>query len=436
MSYLLNLVYVALLLICSPWLLWQAVTKRKYREGWGVKLLGLAPVRGGNRPCVWLHGVSVGEVNLLATLIEELARKQPTWQCVVSTTTMTGYAVALRKYPQCAVFYCPLDLSWAVRRAMRRVRPTLLVLAELELWPNLVLAAREHGARVAVINGRLSEKSLAGYQRIKPLVAWLLRQIDLVAVQDELYAQRFLALGAVAERLHVTGSMKYDGAATERDNPRTRRLAELAGFVAGDTVLLAGSTQQGEEAAALAAWQSLAPDYPNLRLVLVPRHPERFDEVGQLLERSGVRWQCRSRLEREGVDKAARVLLVDAVGELGAWWGAAHIGFVGGSLNQRGGQNMIEPAAYGVATCFGPHTHNFRDVVSALLGAEAAVVVADASELKRFVERCLREPQWAAAIGRRGAAFVRTQLGATARTVELLERMVSADAPRQPRRAA
>ncbi|GAH85660.1 unnamed protein product, partial [marine sediment metagenome] len=252
-----------------------------------------------DKACVWLHAVSVGEVNLLAMLIDEIARRKPDWQCVVSTTTMTGMALAKRKYPELSVFYCPLDFSWAVRTAARRIRPRALVLAELELWPNLVKAVRESGGRVAVINGRLSEHSFRGYRRVRPLAKRLLGKVDVVAVQDETYAERFRRLGARAEVVHVTGSMKYDGAETDRGNPTTRRLARLAGFADEDVVFLAGSTQEPEEAYCLTAYQALRRDWPRLRLVIVPRHPDRFEVVARLLEESDLVWQRRSQLENQ-----------------------------------------------------------------------------------------------------------------------------------------
>ncbi len=283
--------------------------------------------------------------------------------------------------------------------------------------------------RVAVINGRLSEHSFAGYRRIRPLAAALLRQIDLLAVQDAAYAERFLALGADPRSLFVTGSMKYDGAAIDRRNPATRRLAALAGLDADDVVLLAGSTQEPEEAVVLEVFRRLQPSWPKLRLVLVPRHPDRFEVAARLLDAAGVAWQRRSALERTGPNPAARVLLVDAVGELGAWWGIAQVAFVGGSLGDRGGQNMIEPAAYGAAVCFGPNTRNFRDIVAAMLSRDAAVVVADGDDLARFVRRCLEEPAYAAALGQRAQNLVLEQLGATGRTWELLSALVDKEQP-------
>lgn len=424
MPYLLNLFYVLLILAALPWLVYQAIRKGKYREGFAAKFLGHVPRRTSAKTCLWLHAVSVGEVNLLAPLLREIAASQPDWECVVSTTTVTGMALAKKKYPHLAVFYCPLDFSWAVRTAMRRVRPDVLVLAELELWPNLIRAAKEHGARVAVVNGRLSEHSFRGYQRLRRWVRRLLAQLDLIAVQDETYAERFRSLGAPPEAIQVTGSMKYDGAQCDRANPATVRLGRLAGFTPEDIIFLAGSTQEPEEAMCLEAYRALAPRWPQLRLVLVPRHADRFDAVARLLERSGVPWQRRSRLDLDGPNPAARILLVDAVGELGAWWGTAQIAFVGGSLGRRGGQNMIEPAAYGVAVCFGPNTWNFRDIVAAMLARQAAVVVSDQAELTAFVRRSLEDPQWAVAMGDRARALVQTQLGATRRTFEMVAGLV------------
>jgi 3-deoxy-D-manno-octulosonic-acid transferase len=458
-SWLLNIVYLSALIVCAPWVLWAMLRKGKYREGYAQKLLGLAPRRDNFGTCVWFHAVSVGEVNLLATLLRKLRWARPDWECVVSTTSRAGYELALKKYPHLSVFYCPLDFSWAVRTAIRRVRPTLLVLAELELWPNLILAAKAEGARVAIVNGRMSDKSFPGYLRIRPLVARLLRQLDLYAVQNDESAARFKALGAPPDRIHVTGSLKYDGAETNRGNPRTLALRKLASIADDDIVFLAGSTQEPEEQLAIDIYRRLAADHPRLRLVIVPRHPERFDAVANVLQASALPWQRSSELAIQppalpGVlplitttqgqytstarnarkppaepEAVAPILLVDTVGELGAWWGTATIAFVGGSFGDRGGQNMIEPMAYGAAVSFGPNTWNFRDVVAVLLDTDAAVVVRDGQELEAFVRRCLEEPQFAETLGDRARQLVRSQLGATERTRLLLEELMSE--PRQ-----
>jgi len=425
MAYLLNLVYLLLLVVCSPWLVCAAVRKGKYREGFGAKLLGRVPIRQGSERCVWLHAVSVGEVNLLGPLLVQLEQQHPDWVYVISTTTKTGFELAKKKYAPRTVFYCPFDFSWAVRTAMKRIRPNLLVLAELELWPNLIWAAKKHGAKVAVVNGRLSDRSFRGYRRIRPLVARLLQSLDSIASQNDEYADRFCQLGARPDTVQRTGSIKFDGAQTDRDNPKTRQLADLAGIRPDDIVFLAGSTQEPEEQLVLDVYRGLVPACPQLRLIITPRHPERFQEVAELLERSGVAWQRRSRLEESGGDPQARVLLVDAIGELGAWWGTARIAFVGGSMGTRGGQNMIEPAAYGAAVSFGPHTSNFRDVVALMLQREAAVVVADREQLAAFVRRCLAEPAFADELGQRARQLVLEQLGAADKTCRLLQSLMS-----------
>jgi 3-deoxy-D-manno-octulosonic-acid transferase len=453
-SWLLNVVYLALLAVSAPWIVWQAVRTGKYRDGYREKLLGLVPRRAGDATCVWIHAVSVGEVNLVATLLCELRSAHPDWQFVVSTTSRAGFELARKKYADLSVFYCPLDLSWAVRTAMRRVRPTLMLLAELELWPNLIAVAKQHGARVAILNGRLSDHSFPRYRRIRPFVRRVLERIDLVAAQNEESAARFRALGAPAERVHATGSLKYDGAPTDRRNPRTLALRNVAGFDDDDIIFLAGSTQEPEEQIAIEIFRRLSATHPRLRLVIVPRHPERFNEVTRLLDASGLVWSRRTELASQppappGVidskstapridlnshlkppakpGAAGRILLVDTIGELSAWWGTASIAFVGGSFGSRGGQNMIEPAAYGAAVSFGPNTWNFRDIVTSLMAADAVAVVQDAPALEAFVRRCLEDPAYATALGARAQQLVKSQLGATARTIALIETLFPAE---------
>lgn len=426
MAYLLNVVYAVLLFFAAPWLIYQAVYRGKYRQGFAAKLLGRIPRREGRLPCVWFHAVSVGEVHLLEPLISEIARRAGNWQCVVSTTTMTGFDAARRKYPDLSVFYCPLDFSWAVRTAMKRVRPNVLVLTELELWPNLIAAAKAADAQVAIVNGRLSEHSYRGYRRIRWALRTTMRRLDLVGAQNAAYAQRFRALGARAGIVRVTGSLKYDGARTDRQNAVTQSLCEVAGIKPDDLVFLAGSTQDPEEGVALDVYRRLRNEHPRMRLVLVPRHPHRFDGVAHILKASGEPFIRRTDLTEGAKPDEARVLLVDTVGELSHWWARTDVAFVGGSLGKRGGQNMIEPAAYGAAVCFGPNTRNFRDVVEALLTHEAAVVVHDADDLTAFVRRCLEDAAYRDGLGHRAATFVSGQLGAAARTFELLKRLMQA----------
>lgn len=457
LSWLLDLVYVALLLAISPLLVFRAITQGKYRSGWNQKLWGLVPQRSAVRPCVWLHAVSVGEVIQLQSVLEGLIGRHPQYDYVISTTTVTGYEVARKRFPQHHVIYFPLDFSWAVRRALRRINPISVVLVELELWPNFILAASNRHIPVMLINGRISEHSFKGYRRIRPLMTALLRRLTVCAVQNEVYRDRLLQLGAAPAQVHVTGSIKFDRIETDRGNAKTRQLAQAFGLIlpdrgargawrvagtdaaAGGTksrhppratrhpiVFIAGSTQAPEEQFAIESYLALREKHPSVRLLLVPRHRERFEEVAQLVQETYrlplVRRSCPlAGAAPEESPCQPPVLLLDTLGELSACWGLADVAFVGGSLTNRGGQNMIEPAGYGAAVLFGPNTHNFRDVVDALLSHDAAMVVANAADLTQKLDAFLSNPELAAACGARAQKMVLLQRGATERTLNLLD---------------
>ncbi|MCL2305301.1 MAG: 3-deoxy-D-manno-octulosonic acid transferase, partial [Planctomycetaceae bacterium] len=351
-SWFLNVAYVGLLVIFSPIILYRAVAHGKYRQGFRQKFLGLVPelpqLQAPKRR-IWFHAVSVGEINLLRPLLAMIREERPDWECVVSTTSLTGMQLAKRLYAaDHKVFYCPLDFSWAVFTAIRRIRPNMLVLAEQEIWPNLFYAAKKHGVKLALINGRFGESGYRRYKRFRLFFRPILRMLDVIAVQSETYAGWFHSVGAYGDTIEITGSMKFDGAQTDRNNPKTVQLANLAGInVDSEIVFLAGSTQEPEEEYALDAFEKLKDSWPQLKLILVPRHPERFEAVANLLESRGVDWMRRTQLDSQPDKKGKRVLLVDCVGELGAWWGVSKIAFVGGSMGSRGGQNMLEPAAFG-----------------------------------------------------------------------------------------
>ncbi|MFM7411711.1 MAG: 3-deoxy-D-manno-octulosonic acid transferase [Planctomycetota bacterium] len=431
---LLDVVYLLAAVLALPWVLWRRVSGGRPVAAPATRFTGdvsVAPKPAGAHR-IWLHGVSVGEVQLLAVLAADLRRQAEAMRrpldCVISSSTTTGLEVAAARFGADRSFPCPLDFTWAVDRVLDRVQPDGLVLGELELWPNLVARVRRRGIPIVVANGRMSEKSAAGYSRIRPVVRRMLGAVSLVVARSPADADRFAALGA--REVAVTGSMKFDGVLGDRHDAGVERLRRLAGFTADDLVFLAGSTQAPEERLAAETFLALRDRHPRLRLVIVPRHVERSAEIGRLLDTLGLAWQARSRLEADGPDPRARVLLVDATGELAWWWGTAAIAFVGGSLDgKRGGQNMLEPAAYGAAVSFGPHTWNFKDEVARLRGADAAVVVADGREMQAFVARCLDEPAFAAALGGRAAAFVASQRGATATTARLiLDRLPAAPA--------
>ena len=433
MLWILNFAYAALLLAVSPVLLYRRWMLGKYRDGWAEKLWGQLPERSDPNPCLWLHAVSVGEVLQLRPMMKLLATQRPDWDFVITTTTRTGLDVAKKEYPQHTVCYFPLDFSWATRRAIARIKPSAIVLVELELWPNFVLTAKRLGIPLALINGRVSENSFRGYRRIRPLIARLLSGFDLLAAQNNEYSDRLLALGAPRDRLHITGSIKFDGVRPDRSNPKTSELREFFGIRPEEKVFIAGSTQAPEEAFALDTWQTLRSEFPNLRLILVPRHKERFEEVAALVASRGLPLLRRS---TGRVPDPEQVLLLDTLGELGACWGLADIAFVGGSLTQRGGQNMLEPAAYGAAVLFGPNTCNFRDIVEQLLARDAARVVRSDKELTSVVRELLKSPTTAQELGARAKSFVASQQGAAARTVELLLSLPFNDSTSMPNRRA
>jgi 3-deoxy-D-manno-octulosonic-acid transferase len=427
MRFLLDAFYLLALLVLSPWLVWKALTTGKYRRGLRSKLLGLSalpPPHGG--PIAWFHGVSVGEVHLLRQVVAAFRRRYPDWRCVLSTTTDTGFEEARRCFPDLSVFFFPFDFSWAVRRALRAVSPALVVLAEGELWPNFLLAAKAFGVPVAVVNGRMSPRSFRRYRRLGPLAGWLLGHLDLMVMQNEEYAACVRGLGVPPYRIKVTGSVKFDGATMDRHNPATEELRRRLHVADGDLVWVAGSTQAPEEDLALGIYRRALVAHPNLRLFLVPRQRERFDEVAHLLQRSGVPFARRS---AESTERAP-VVLVDTIGELGALWGLADVAFVGGSLDgRRGGQNMIEPAAYGSAVVFGPHVWNFRDTATRLVEAGAAWQVSDGADLEDAVRKLLADAGQRERLGRAARAFVLAQQGATEQTVTLLGEM-TAERPR------
>jgi 3-deoxy-D-manno-octulosonic-acid transferase len=433
MSWLLNAVYLCVMIALFPWLLYKAITTGKYRHGLRAKATGNIAVDGRPRPNVpvcWFHGVSVGEIHLLRQVVAAFRQRHPDWDCVISTTTDTGLEEARKHFGDLPVFSWPLDFSWAVARALDQVQPSLVVLAEGELWPNFLLAARRRGVPVAVINGRMSPRSSRRYRRLGVLSRLLLKLVDRFAVQTEEYAANLVALGVPAERVHVTGSVKYDGVTTDPRQPRTEALRRLLDVRFGDLVWVAGSTQAPEEQIVLQIYRRLMAQQPNLRLFIVPRQRERFDEVAGILKSSGLPFVRRSSLsdnaENSGLTHPARrVVLVDTIGELGALWGLADLAFVGGSLDgKRGGQNMIEPAACGAAVLFGPHVWNFQETARRLLEADAAIQVDDAAELEQVIRRLLPDRPARQRLGDSARQLVQQQQGATGRTIALLDQLI------------
>jgi len=411
----------------SPIALWRLMFAPKGQRVSMRERMGRVPRRrASSRPLVWIHGVSVGEVKAASNFVAELRRTRPDLDLVISTTTPNGRLVAQQEYPDLQVVTYPLDLAYFPARALSRLQPCCVLLMELEIWPNFLQAARKRDIPVAVINGRISERTFKGYR----MARGLLPQLDLISrycVQDEAYRRRLLELGVESSRIFVTGNMKYDSVVMGHHADAAR---ELRPWLApsDERVLVAGSTHDDEEAAVLdAVAAARAGSGAKVRVVLVPRHPERSAGVCELVAARGlraVRWSAASAaLLPLGAED---VVVVDTIGQLQRFYGACDVAFVGGSLVPHGGQNMLEPAAQQRAVVFGPHTANFRRDVELLLAADAVVQVGDRQSFAVALERLLTDPQRGREYGDRALRVIEQNQGATRRTLELVEDFVGA----------
>lgn len=420
-----NLMLLAVLVVGAPWWLFRLATTEKYREGLWERLGRVRALAGVSaRPLIWVHAVSVGEVLAVSRLIKELDVARPDCFVAISTTTRTGQALAQERFGVGRVFYCPLDLPWAVRAYLNALRPQMLVLAETEFWPNLLSGCFRRGIPVAVVNARVSDRSWPRYRRLRWLWRPFLERLSRVLAQSEMDAERLKAIGCAPQRVSVTGNLKFDVRVAE-EAEATRILKALKG---DSRLVMAGSTLDGEEAALLETWSQLLAVDPRLVLVLAPRHPERFGGVAGLLEKSGMIWRRRSEWRGQAVDapeplKPGQIVLLDTIGELASVYSLATIAFVGGSLVAAGGHNPLEPAQYGVPIVMGPHYANFRAIVDDLRGHDA-MRIAPKEELARALIELLCDRTAAEAMGERAKQVFERQAGATERCVEALRELL------------
>ncbi len=419
MTLLLDAVYVLLALLASPYILFRMARSRRWRAGLAQRL-GFIPPRSGGKPCVWIHAVSVGEVSASRTLIDAILKEHPEWDLRISTTTDTGQKLAVEQYGAERCFYFPLDFSGAVRRAFRRVRPDVIVLVELEVWPNFVRVARARNVMVAIMNGRMREKWVRVYRRLGFLLRPLLDPAgpNLFCVQNETYRDRFVRAGFPAGKVRVTGTMKYDAVRMEADSAKLEPVRAALGLAAGERVWIASCTWPGEEEICLRVHKLLQQQVPALRLVIAPRHIERADDVARTIAQAGC--EVRRRSAEGGPGGPAAIGLLDSVGELGYLYGLAEFVFMGKSLTARGGHNVLEPAALGAVPVFGPLTDNFQEETQLLLDAGAAERVADESALAETLLRLLREPGVRQERARKGRAAVLERRGASRRHMDVL----------------
>jgi 3-deoxy-D-manno-octulosonic-acid transferase len=418
------------LAISTPWWLLEMLRHGKYRTGLGERL-GRVPDRvlsDRSADAIWIHAVSVGEVLAISRVVQELKARLPGWRIVVSTTTDTGQKLARERFGANSVFYVPLDLPFAVRAYLQALRPRLLILAESEFWPNLLYWARRSGAGVAVVNARVSDRSLAGYLRIRKPLARVLENVQLFLAQSDEDARRLVQMGAEAGRVQVSGNLKF-----EVKPPATSGLvAQFAAALKQDEirpVLVAGSTLEGEEAMLLETFRQVLAQHSNALLVLAPRHPQRFEPVASLLAASGIGYQRSSQWDGQA-PIAGGVFLLDSIGELASLYEFADLAFIGGSLVPRGGHNVLEAAQFGAPILVGPHTENFRDIIETFRKADALRVVTPQS-LTSTVLQFLESQDERAVLGRRAFDVLRSGQGATERTVYALLDLLpeSAQAP-------
>ncbi len=375
------------------------------------------------RPRIWIHASSVGEIEAIRSVAHGLQRDLEGARIVVTTMTPTGRDAARRRIPGAEVCaLAPLDCPAVVRRFLRRVQPHLLIVVETELWPNYFIEAKRAGARVAIVNGRMSKRSAARYRRARRLFAPALNAADLILAQTADDARRYARIGVARDRVVVTGNTKFD---LERAGEETALRPDLEAFVAGRRILVAGSTAKGEEAVVLDAWRRLSESFPELTLVIAPRHPARAPEVEELLNGASVPFARASQIQNSPT--TARVLLLDTMGELRAMYTHATVAFVGGSLFAgRGGQNVGEPAAVSVPVLFGPYHENQLQMASALVAAGAGAVVRDAGELADACARWLADERARAAAGELAHATAHKAAGGARTTLHHLRRLALA----------
>ncbi|MDR3773825.1 MAG: 3-deoxy-D-manno-octulosonic acid transferase [Terracidiphilus sp.] len=420
-----NLALLAALILGAPWWLLRMATAQKYREGLLERLGRVRPLIGqGSRPLIWVHAVSVGEVLAVSRLVKTLDAALPDYFVAVSTTTRTGQALARERFGATRVFYCPLDLPWAVRSYLNVLQPRLLVLAETEFWPNLLSACFRRGIPVAVVNARVSDRSLPRYRSLRTLGWPLLSRLSRVLAQTGIDADRLKAIGCSPQVVSVAGNLKFDvRAAGEAD--ATRQLKALAPNL---RLIVAGSTLEGEESTLLEAWPTLLEADLHLVMVLAPRHPERFKAVAALLDKSGVRWVRRSDWSSQPVGALqpiapGQIVLLDTIGELASVYSLAAAAFVGGSIVPAGGHNPLEPAQFAVPIVMGPHYANFRAITQDLL-AHDAIRIAAKEDLAAVLLELLEDRTAAKAMAERARRVFEQQAGATGRCVEALRKLL------------
>jgi 3-deoxy-D-manno-octulosonic-acid transferase len=417
------LTLVAFVLV-SPYFLYQAIRYKKYIGSLGQRL-GYLPVslNVDGEESIWIHAVSVGEALTARALAADLKERYPRLRLYLSTTTIAGQHVARRSLQHVdAVFYFPFDWAFIVKRTLNIVRPRLFVMMETEIWPNLLRLCRARGVRTVLINGRISSRSYPRYRLIRPFFRRVLADVDRFCMQSDESARRIVELGADQPKVTVTGSLKFDSlempAVVSHGKPRERVLRFFR-LSPNRIVLVAGSTVRGEEPAVLKAFSRLKGASPSALAILAPRQPERFGEVERLAREAGFVTARRSDLPID-TEPRADVVVLDTIGELAQLYQVATVVFVGGSLVDHGGHNILEPAVFGKPILFGPHMQNFKEIVDAFVGNDAAVQVGSERELEQAMVSLATDPVRRAKLGAAARALVEANRGAKDKTLAVI----------------
>jgi 3-deoxy-D-manno-octulosonic-acid transferase len=416
-----RILYTLLLYLLVPLVLlrlaWRGLRAPAYWRRWPERFGFIEPPPGER--VIWIHAVSVGEVQAAVPLVRALLEKYPAYSLLLTTVTPTGSARVTALFgEEVAHVYAPYDLPGVVQRFFQRARPQLAIVMETELWPNLFHACRTRQVPLLLVNARLSARSVAGYRRVKPLVAQTLENVTEIAAQGEADAARFVQLGAPPERITVSGNLKFE----QRIPPG---LLERAAVLRRDwgtdrPVWVAASTHEGEDEQLLEVFKKLRESFAKCLLVLVPRHPERFAAVAELCRQHGLNIVLRS--ERRPCESDTQVFVGDSMGELPLFLAAADVAFVGGSLVPHGGHNLLEPAALGVPVASGPHMFNFTEICELMLQAGACEVVGNGDELAATLGRWLADENERHRVGERGRQVVEKNRGALQTVLTMIDR--------------
>src|SRR5215510_10473042 len=412
------------LFVLIPHFLFQALVHGKYIAGLRQRLGSVPPVNG--KPVIWLHCVSVGETQAARPLAQRLQQQFPHHALVVSTITRTGQNLARDVFRTQAksVFYFPFDWRWTARRALKAVNPYAVLIMETELWPNFLRECKARQIPVALVNGRISRQSFRRYKLITFFLRRVLASLSIAVMQSEIDAERLGALGMPKERLFTAGNLKFDAEVAGGLTNKTEEIRTRFGLNTGAPLILAASTHSNEEEIVIDSIKQLGQTTP-VRLMIAPRHPERFKEVANLIQQSGLSWTRRTN-PPDPNDTDATIILLDTIGELPATYELAQIVFVGGSIVDKGGHNVLEPAASGVAVVTGAHTHNFQAIVELMNEAGALVqlpVLEDAAasdELAFVFEKLLANPGEREELGKRAKQLITANRGAADRTIQLI----------------